>query len=80
LSNLVDFLKPDMIVLGGGLVEAMPGLLRRQIQKAIDAHSAPNSAKAVRIRIAKLLPHAGTVGAACLARDMFSDDPPIDLS
>jgi glucokinase len=80
LSNLVDFLNPDMIVLGGGLVEAMPGLLRRQIQKAIDAHSAPNSAKAVRIRIAKLLPHAGTVGAACLARDMFSDDPPIDLS
>jgi glucokinase len=80
LSNLVDFQNPHMIVLGGGLVEAMPGLLRRQIQKAIDAHSAPNSAKAVRIRIAKLLPHAGTVGAACLARDMFSDDPPIDLS
>jgi len=77
LSNLVDFINPDMIVLGGGLVEAMPRLMHRQIQKAITAHCAPKAAKAVKVRIAKLLGHAGTVGAACLAADMFSDDPPI---
>jgi glucokinase len=79
LSNLVDFLNPDMIVLGGGLVEAMPALMRRQIEKAIAAHCAPKTAKAVKVRIAKLIAHAGTVGAACLAMDMFSDDPPIVL-
>lgn len=79
LSNLVDFLNPDMIVLGGGLVEAMPALMRLQIRKAIDAHCAPKAAKAVKVRIAELLDHAGTVGAASLAMDMFSDDPPIVL-
>ena len=79
LSNLVDFLNPDMVVLGGGLVEAMPNLLKREIRKAIDAHSAPKAAKAVEVKIAKLDSHAGTVGAACLAVHMFSAAPPIDL-
>ena len=77
LSNLVDFLNPDMIVLGGGLVEAMPALMRREIRKAITAHSAPKSAKAVKVCISQLLTHAGTTGAACLATDMFSSYPPI---
>ena len=79
VSNLVDFLNPDMIVLGGGLVEAMPALMRRQIEKGIKAHCAPKTAKTVKIRTAKLMALAGTVGAACLAIDMFSDDPPILL-
>ena len=78
LSNLVDFLNPDMIVLGGGLVEAMPELMRRQVQKGIAAHCAPKTAKAVKVRISTLLGHAGTVGAASLAIDMFSADPPIE--
>lgn len=79
LSNLVDFLNPDVIVLGGGLVEAMPTIMQREIAKAIQAHAAPKSAKAVTVKISKLMGHAGTVGAACLAADMFSDAPPIDL-
>jgi hypothetical protein len=33
----------------------------------------------VKVVISKLKDHAGTIGAACLAVDMFSDDPPIDL-
>jgi glucokinase len=79
LSNLVDFLNPDMIVLGGGLVEAMPALMRRHIRDAILAHSAPKSARAVKVRISRLLGHAGTIGAACLAIDMCSDNPPIPV-
>ncbi len=79
LSNLVDFLNPDMIVLGGGLVEALPSVMRRQISKAIAAHCSPKAAKAAKVRVAKLIENAGTVGAACLAIDMFSDNPPIDL-
>jgi glucokinase len=79
LSNLVDFLSPDTIVLGGGLVEALPALMRREIRKAIDAHASTKAAKAARVVVAKLHDHAGTAGAACLALDMFSVDPPIDL-
>jgi glucokinase len=79
LSNLVDFLNPDMVVLGGGLVEAMPNILRREIRKSIDAHASPKAAKAVDVAVAKLHDHAGTAGAAKLALDMLSSDPPIDL-
>jgi glucokinase len=79
LSNLVDFLNPDTLVLGGGLVYAMPQLMRREIAGSIVAHATPKAAKAVRVVVAKLRDHAGTVGAAKLALDMFSDDPPIDL-
>lgn len=79
LSNFVDFINPDMVVLGGGLVEAMPQLMRREIKRAIEAHTARKSVRAVKIVVAKLDGHAGTIGAACLAADMFSGAPPIDL-
>jgi len=78
LSNLVDFINPDTIVLGGGLAEAMPVLFRSEIRKSIDAHATPKAAGAVRVVGARLDDHAGTVGAARLALDMFSDEPPID--
>ena len=79
LSNFVDFINPDMVVLGGGLVEAMPQLMKREIRKAIEAHASPKSVKALKVVVAKLDGHAGTIGAACLALDMFSAAPPIDL-
>jgi len=79
LSNLVDFINPDGVVLGGGLVEAMPALYRREIEKSIRAHAAPQAARALKVVVAKLHDHAGTVGAAKLALDMFSGDPPLDL-
>ena len=79
LSNLVDFLNPDLIVLGGGLAEAMPVLFRSEVRKSIDAHSSPKAAKAVKVVGSKLNDHAGTVGAALLALDMFAGKEPIDL-
>ena len=80
LGNLVDFLNPDLIVLGGGLVEAMPRLIKREIRKSIDAHATPKAARAVKVAVAKLERHAINVGAACLALDMQSRHPPIDLA
>jgi glucokinase len=79
LSNLVDFLNPDMIVLGGGLIEAMPDIMRREVRKSIEAHATSKAAKAVKVVTAKLGDHAGTIGAARLAVDMQMDDPPMDL-
>ena len=79
LSNYVDLINPDLVVLGGGLVEAMPQLMRREIKRAIEAHAAPKAVKALKVVTAKLDGHAGTIGAACLAVDMFSGAPPIDL-
>jgi len=81
ISNFVDFLNPDMVVLGGGLTEAMPQLMRREVKKAVKAHAAPKAAKAARIVTARLHDRAVSTGAAKLALDMFysSGEPPIRL-
>jgi glucokinase len=80
ISNLVDFINPDMVVLGGGLVTSMPELMRREIARSIKAHAAPKAAQAVKVVVAKLGDHAGTVGAAKLAVDMLSAGrPPLDI-
>lgn len=78
LSNLVDFINPDVIVLGGGLVEAMPSLIRAEVRKSINAHSSRKAARAVKVVVAKLHRHAGTVGAARLALDMLNGSAPLD--
>ena len=78
LSNLIDFINPDMVVLGGGLIEAMPALLRGEIEKAVKAHASPAAAKLAKVVVAKLRGHAGTIGAAKLAVDMDRKKPPID--
>jgi glucokinase len=77
LSNLVDFINPDVVVLGGGLVEAMPSLMRSEVRKAIDAHASPKAARAAKVVTAKLSRHAGTIGAARLALDMLNGRAPV---
>jgi glucokinase len=78
LSNLVDFINPDVVVLGGGLVEAMPGLIRGEVRKSINAHATRKAARAVKVVVARLHGHAGTIGAARLAMDMSYDAGPIE--
>ena len=80
LSNLVDFINPDVVVLGGGLVEAMPALMRAEVRKSITAHASPKAARAVKVVTAKLHRHAGTVGAARLAVDMMNGSVPFEAS
>ena len=68
LSNLVDFLNPEMIVLGGGLTEAMPAVVRNEVESAIRKNSKPDPAR-VEIAVSKLKDHAVTTGAAAFAVD-----------
>jgi glucokinase len=77
LSNFVDFINPDMIVLGGGLVEAMPELELEEIRAGIERHSAPEAFAAVTLAVASLGDHAVTTGAAKLAVDMLLAAPPL---
>lgn len=72
LSNLVDFLSPEMVVLGGGLVEAMPSLFQQEIAREIDAHTVAAVAKTVRVAVGKLGRHAVTAGAAKMAWDRLA--------
>jgi glucokinase len=69
LSNIANFLNPDMIVLGGGLVEAMPTLIRREVRMSIDENASPRAKEGLEVVVAKLKGHAVTAGAAKLAMD-----------
>jgi glucokinase len=71
LSNFVDFINPDMVLLGGGLVEAMPKLIRTEVKVAIKAHASPSARKGVKVVLSKLKRHAVTTGAAKLGFDRF---------
>jgi len=69
LSNMVDFLNPEMIVLGGGLVDAMPDIITQEVAAGIKLHATPEAQQALQIVASKLKSHAVTTGAAKLAVD-----------
>jgi len=69
LSNLVDFFNPEAVVLGGGLTDAMPKLIREEVTAGIKVHSTPESRKGLRVVTAKLKGHAATTGSAKLASE-----------
>ena len=73
MANLVNILNPDMIVLGGGVVEAMPSLIAGQAEKTMRRYALPTSSRHVKIAVAKLGDHSIVMGAARRARDMFHD-------
>jgi glucokinase len=69
LSNLVDFLNPELVVLGGGLTEALPEIIRSEVASGIKTHATPNAAAGVQVVTAALKERAVATGAARLALD-----------
>lgn len=67
IANLVDLLDPEVVVVGGGLVEAGELLLRPVRAAFTDLVLAPERRPPVRIVAAALGERAGAVGAALLA-------------
>lgn len=66
VGNLINVLSPEVVVLGGGLVEAMEALMLEEVNKAVDAHAMPFLKKNVKITAAKLGDDAVAMGAAQL--------------
>ena len=71
LSNIVDFLSPEMIVLGGGLTDAFPKIARDEVRAGIEAHSTRAALKRLRVVTAKHKGHAVTIGAGKFAIDLI---------
>jgi len=68
LSNIINLLDPEIIVIGGGISKAHKFFLpetKREIQKRVVS---PLSKKCVKIRISKLKDFTGAVGAALLVK------------
>ena len=64
LGGMINMLAPDVIVLGGGLVEAMPDLFTTAVGESAAQHILPAFRGAYRIVASKLADNAGVMGAA----------------
>jgi glucokinase len=68
IANFVHLFAPDVVVLGGGMVEAMPDLYVEAVFKSARKHVMPCFADAFRVVIAELGDDAAVMGAAAWAR------------
>ena len=68
LAGAVNMLAPDVIILGGGLVEALPKLFLDEVGKAVAARVMPSYLKTYELKVALLGDDSGAMGAAAWAR------------
>lgn len=74
LVGVIHVIAPDMIVLGGGLVEAMPELYVREVEKAASGRVMPAFRGTFKVVATKLGDDAGVLGAAAWARKVLSKE------
>jgi len=70
VGDVVNLLAPDVVVLGGGLVEAMPELFVEEVEQAARQRAAPPFGKIFKVMAAKLGDDAVVRGAAAWAQLM----------
>ena len=68
VAAVVHMLAPDVIVFGGGLIEAMPKVMLPEIQKRAQKRILPSMRDVYELVEAKLGDDAGVMGAAALAK------------
>ncbi len=67
-ANLVNILNPEVVVLGGGVIEALADEMMSVIVETAKDYAMPGALKGVEIIASKLGDNAGITGAAVLAR------------
>ena len=67
-ANLVNILNPEVVVLGGGVIEALQDEMMSVIVETAKDYAMPGSMKGVEIIASKLGDNAGITGGAVLAR------------
>ena len=71
MANAVNILNPEMIVLGGGLVEAMSRIIVNEARESMRHHAMQSIVKHVKVVAAQLKDDAIILGAAKLAWDHY---------
>jgi glucokinase len=69
IGSVVNLLAPDVVVLGGGLVEAMKSLMLEEVRDAFAKRAMSSYVKSTEIVAAKLDDNATALGAAALASE-----------
>ncbi|MGF1641101.1 MAG: ROK family protein [Rhodospirillales bacterium] len=68
MAGVVNLLAPDVVLLGGGLVEDMPTLFRDEVDAAVKARVMPSYDGTFEVVVAKLAGDATITGAAAWAQ------------
>jgi len=72
VGNLINVLSPEVVVLGGGLVEALESLVLEEVNRAVEEHAMPFLKKNVIIKAAQLGDDAVVMGAAQLISERIA--------
>lgn len=68
MANIVNLLAPDTILLGGGLVEALPDLFQEEVEKHVKRNIMASFAGTYKVQVAQLGDDATSIGAAAWAQ------------
>lgn len=69
VASVINLLNPEVIVLGGGLIEALENTMFDLIEAKAGKYALPGVAKGIKILPSKLGDKAGVYGAAVIARN-----------
>jgi glucokinase len=64
LANIVNFLNPELLVLGGGLTEELPDLVLPEVERGLREYIGPEISTALDVKVAQLKNRATVLGAA----------------
>ena len=68
VANLINLLSPEVVVVGGGLIDALENEMVSVLVKSAREHAFPGADKGIKIVASKLGDDAGITGGAVLAR------------
>jgi glucokinase len=74
IASVINLLSPDVVVLGGGLVEAMPDLFRKEVGASARKHVMESYSDTFDVVVAELGDDATVTGAAALICDQVKED------
>ena len=69
VATVVNLFAPDHIVLGGGLVEELPGLYLNLLKEEVARFAMPELARGLRYSVARLGGNAVAIGSAAYLRE-----------
>jgi glucokinase len=71
LANAVNILNPEMVLLGGGMMEAMGKIILPEVRREMEAYALKPLVKVVKVVPSKLKDNAVILGAAKIAHEVF---------
>jgi glucokinase len=71
IANLINIFNPEVVVLGGGVIDALEDEMMAIIVETAFDYAMPGTTKGIEIIASKLGDHAGITGGAVLAKQRF---------